>query len=715
MLGEEVEKSLKGFRFHGVEFTEDTGTGQARGECPWCGKAKFYANYKTKLFDCKTCGEHGNFEQFLAIHARYCADMLWKSTSAEAEAARKVLALNRGLPRSAFQAWGVGWDGDSYTIECRIPNGMTTDLRKWRPGGNLISTPGTKVGLFGAEWLALAGRRKETVYVCEGEWDAMALSWLLKKLGMKGIVVGVPGANTFKPEWVPLFKDRDVVALYDADGAGEQGEKKCYQMIKSATRSLKFVIWPTEVPDGFDTRDWIKYGACKMKSPEKSWAKLQLLFTGTRPRVEAKVAQIEDATGTGQEEVPSLDPIGREELVRVYRKWLHIRDDDPIAIVMGTCLANRIPGDPLWMFLVAPPGGMKSELLMSLAKSERTYACSSLTPHTLVSGANFTGGGDPSLIPLLNGKVLIIKDFTTILTSHPMARDEIFGQMRDAYDGRFEKQFGNGVYRKYESTFGVLAGVTPSIDAYSSLHSGLGERFLKYRMDADIGTEDEEARILRAIGNVNQEVHMRAALQEAAARFLVKEVDTNALPTVSDETRRRIAALAMLVARMRGVVNRDRYNSQMLVAKASHEIGTRLAKQFSKLALGISIYYGDSEVGERAYRLVVKVATDSVPDKIEETVRTLYQIGTVATDTQTGQPKTLDVATKAKGLTLSTVYRTLQDLDMIGMLKGTKQEKHTEWALRPNVLAMIQSSGAYGGGVAASRKAVVKRKVVVRR
>ena len=83
--------NLRGFTFHGVEFNTEVGN-QSVGDCPFCGKEnKFYANSETRLWDCKVCQKHGNFEDFLAgVLVSYQKDITQKDL--------KRLAGDRDLP-----------------------------------------------------------------------------------------------------------------------------------------------------------------------------------------------------------------------------------------------------------------------------------------------------------------------------------------------------------------------------------------------------------------------------------------------------------------------------------------------------------------------------------------------------------------------------------------------------------------------------------------
>ena len=70
------------------------------------------------------------------------------------------------------------------------------------------------------------------------------------------------------------------------------------------------------------------------------------------------------------------------------------------------------------------------------------------------------GDNDPSLIPKLDGKVLVIKDFTVILKERHEIASAILSQLRDAFDGSIRKAFGTGKDKKYNAKFGVIAAVT---------------------------------------------------------------------------------------------------------------------------------------------------------------------------------------------------------------------------------------------------------------
>ncbi len=297
----------------------------------------------------------------------------------------------------------------------------------------------------------------------------------------------------------------------------------------------------------------------------------------------------------------------REQYLKVLSQWLYLEDQQAIDVIMATAICIYLPGDPIWMFIITAAGGMKTEILRTFSNN-RTFSTSTLTPQTLISGLK--GRKDIDLMPKLDGKLLIIKDFTSILSKKAEDQAGIFADLREAYDGYLEKSFGSGVGTKsYKSSFGVLAGVTDAIDMYRVVHALLGERFLKCRLH----TNPKEA-IERASSLAGKEVEMRAALTEATnscmAYYAEKASEYEAV-IVEKQTHHKITALADLTAKLRSEVARDRFHK--VLYQPQPEIGTRLAKQLRKLAQGLSVFYEHDCIGDAEYNVLLRIAQDTVP------------------------------------------------------------------------------------------------------
>lgn len=113
------------------------------------------------------------------------------------------------------------------------------------------------------------------------------------------------------------------------------------------------------------------------------------------------------------------------------------------------------------------------------------------------------------------------------------------------------------------------------------------------------------ARIERALSNAASEEQMRAELSNAALGVLAQQPSRPLLP---DAIAGRVKHLANLVATARSAVPRDRSGTVTHVPEP--EIGTRVAKQLKKVAMGVAMARGIGEVDADVYRVVVRVALD---------------------------------------------------------------------------------------------------------
>lgn len=657
-----IDERVRAYIQHKVIFIRKAAT-ELVGHCPFCKKqAHFYVSVETQLFSCKTCGQEGNQDTFLHLMSELYEKQMKKSHKTKLWEDRKI------RPKT-FSEWGVGWSGSFYSIPmAKNPKGKVINIHRYEPGGKLRSTSNCKLCFMGPKeeyW-----NNSETLWVCEGEWDAMALWEMLRKRGINQDVIAAPGTSVCPRNCDFLFSGKDVKVVYDNDKAGVDGMRRVKATMGPVSKSMQFIHWPSSYDQGYDIRDFYvdnNFDASKI-TEIKSWLR------NTIPGEQNEGSNEEQFTGPG---------LHHKKVEEVYKKWLHMHDTTCLDAMFGTIFANRIPGEPIWMFLVAPPGGMKSELLMSLADAKGTYELTTMTPQTLISGANL-GGSDPSLIPFLDGKVAIVKDFTTILQMDKNARDEIFGILRDVYDGRCSKPFGNGIVRNYESRFGILSGVTMSIESISAHSVVLGERFIRFRLPSSRVSQRKMA-IKKALENIAQYDIMQKELRETAAAVVDYDINSNQLPEIDDYTMERITGLAQWVADLRGVVVKDPYTRQVMF-RPTPEIGTRLAKQLCKLAYGVAIYRGEHHISRRTYDILVRVARSSIPDLVEGIVRTMFY--------RTGHGKdriSQEEISKAINVPTSTVSSILSDL----LFQKVVRKEAGKWALSKPLCKLIEELDVY--------------------
>ena len=208
----------------------------------------------------------------------------------------------------------------------------------------------------------------------------------------------------------------------------------------------------------------------------------------------------QDDSGEPQIDLGTIEPLSLESGLEVFRKWLVDLDTEALELVLGVVAANALQADPVFLFVVGPPSSGKTELVRALYGHPATKHLTTVTPAALISGYE-SAVFEPSLIPKLDGKTLVIKDFTPVLEMNREKRAEVFSVFRDAYDGHCGKSFGNGKSKSFRSRFNIIAAVTGAIDQCTESMQSLGERFLRI----NIQTGDRRLRTVRSLQNANRE------------------------------------------------------------------------------------------------------------------------------------------------------------------------------------------------------------------
>jgi len=668
---------LKGYAQHGVVY-QKVNEDQAIGTCPFCHKPnKFYTHVDGAVWDCKVCITSGNFQAFMKkIYLEYVP--MFEGEPSD------LLRKDRMLRPQTFRAWDVGFSGMFYSIPVRgLKPESIVDILRYNIGKGSRSTTGAKKGLIVPKKLYESKR----VYLCEGEWDAMAMWECLRSQQIYNDVYGAPGAGALPNRYGEWFFDKDVVVLFDNDEAGIRGAQRVGNVLEGYASTVEYLHWPKGTPDKYDIKD-LYFSEKKQGNKVLNFIKQNCNMNP--PRTVGERAEVKDAEDQKSSDYLKGIGISRDEAISRYREWLHLPNPECIDVLFGSVFANRIGADPLWMFLVAPPGGSKSELLMSLSDAPLIITTTSLTPAALVSG-QANGAGDPSLLPKLNGKLLVIKDFTTILSKPIWELNQILGVLRDAYDGEYEQRYGNAVHRKYKTKFGIMAGVTLVIEGFQSMSAVLGERFLKYKIGQlgkiIVGTEV----IRKTLENLGEETQMRSGLREIAKDVLNRPITFADAPAKDPESMEKIIKLSQWISSLRGVVSREKYTGQINF-KPMAEIGTRLAKQLYMLAMGISIFKQEDTISESTYQTIVKVGRDTAPDRVEEIVRQLYL--NTSPNTELEYATTRDISDWTR-FPEGTVRFILQDLDLLSIVKKEKGNIRGGWRLSASVTKLIQQLDIY--------------------
>lgn len=268
--------------WHGV--TTSVVNAEFIGDCPFAdcpsfidGKPdKFTMNRQTAQWQCFVCGRKGNAYTFLEnIHHNWL-----QQTTEEHYTAVRVLRKN-AVDLIDLVEMQIAYNGS--TKEWMFPawnsEGKVSNLYVWReqfsPSSGkkfrqFMSSPSCSHVPYGIHRLRSGTNRP--IWVVEGHWDYIAAMGLFRRLGLSGTMdlLAAPGAGTFPRKHLSIFNGRDVILCFDNDPAGVAGMDGIITNMVSnhvMPTSIKRIIWPASLSQGFDVSDVIT------SLPQSLWKK----------------------------------------------------------------------------------------------------------------------------------------------------------------------------------------------------------------------------------------------------------------------------------------------------------------------------------------------------------------------------------------------------------------------------------------------------------
>ncbi|MGD0549516.1 MAG: hypothetical protein ABSA81_03085 [Candidatus Bathyarchaeia archaeon] len=374
------------------------------------------------------------------------------------------------------------------------------------------------------------------------------------------------------------------------------------------------------------------------------------------------------------------EPLTLDDLHRIFQRWLYIEDTDLIEVLLACAIDRKIPGDPVWLMLIVASGGLKSELLKALLwLTKMTIEADGLTARSIVSGlTNAKGEVLRGFAVEADGKVVVMKDFTEFLSKEHNERGEIIGQFRTWYDGSVSRRFGSqDKILTVHSRIGLIIGVTPAVDIFTSVLGSLGERFLKIRYHQDREKSQLMARKWRG-----HEEEMRRQLGMAVYRFIhtlkLENLKPDQIPLVPPEIEDTIGALAELLAFGRAILPRHLGDKGSGSYDPEPEYSTRSVKQMLKLAAAITLIRGKPTVTLDEFKIVARIAEDSCAPHRLKIFQAMFNRSLNASE-----------VSRETGVARATVYDALEDMEILQFAKAEEIRegdlKVTRYTLTPMI------------------------------
>ncbi len=259
--------------------------------------------------------------------------------------------------------------------------------------------------------------------------------------------------------------------------------------------------------------------------------------------------------------------------------------------------------------IIGGSGDGKTETVTSLREgaffeSHLTNA-SSLMSHTPKKEAE--GGTGGILRKMGNRGILILKDFTSVLSRPYEARQEILAALREIYDGYWIRSSGadGGRTTEWEGRITIIGASTSEYDRHYGVISQMGERFMLVRLD---GRRNRREKGRQARDNSEHEVQMRAELSECVTGLL-EAVEPESLPALTVEDEDRLLDVADIATLMRTPARRE---DGVFLGMYEPEQPTRFLKQLKQLVRG-GMAIGLSR--EAAMRAAMRCARDSIEQR----------------------------------------------------------------------------------------------------
>lgn len=376
-----------------------------------------------------------------------------------------------------------------------------------------------------------------------------------------------------------------------------------------------------------------------------------------------------------EEEAPEILPLcDVKELLDTFKKWLYVTEDYNIVGPSVAAMANFCPGEPDIIGVIGPSGSIKTELIRSLGETQNqfVYPISSITEHTLCSGHKESR----DLLPQLKGRLLTIKDLTSILSKKEEVRGQIFADFREISDGYIHKEFGNGVIKEYRDLHSsILFASTNAIERYYSMYANLGQRIIFLRPKND----SEKARE-RAFQNRGKQKEMRQELHATMTAFVSSikaTIETRGLPLTSDEVQEEMGPFYDFLAIARTPIHRD-YKTDEIDEIPEPEFPTRICNTISRLCEVHALIFSREEVGPDDKAFGLRVILDNIPTRRWQILRNMpSRLDDSKENLIPGWSTTSSIATGAD-MSTEAAKRTLAELISLKLIERWVREDKTD-------------------------------------
>jgi predicted transcriptional regulator len=260
--------------------------------------------------------------------------------------------------------------------------------------------------------------------------------------------------------------------------------------------------------------------------------------------------------------------------------------------------------------VISGSGNAKTETVNSVSGVDHTITISTIASEAALLSAtsNKKVGATGGILRRLGDQgVLVIKDFTSIISGDRKARTQILAALREIHDGKWNRSVGadGGQTISWEGRIILICACTTAWDSAYSVVAQMGPRFITIRSSARVG---REAAGQRSIRNTGKENIIRSKITQVVTALINDARLDDDDAELSEDEENRLVAAADIVTLARTGVEVD-YQGNVIDAHEP-EMPTRFVKQL------VLIFRGALSIGierKSALALALRCARDSIP------------------------------------------------------------------------------------------------------
>lgn len=345
-----------------------------------------------------------------------------------------------------------------------------------------------------------------------------------------------------------------------------------------------------------------------------------------------------------------------------------------LKLILAVAASCSFPNSSmLWLLLVGVPSSGKTDIVRLIKEADTTYYLDNLTQNAFISGERANKDNKVyDLLPLLDKKCLVIKDWTSIFSLDERMTKKLLGDLVGIYDKEFTKFSSRRGNIGYVSAFSQLGCITPAtLNRHTHYMNMVGPRFLCYTMPSST-LESENQSYEQIFSNQDRSlIEKEARLYVSSYLAQLVQKSPNIKP-LSKEVQGYLRIAAELMSKCRGIVilqsasfkNESGEDVKYYeVLDVQIEQPWRAVQQLITLAKYLAFVMDKDEVGVSELTIIKEIVLSSMPADRSQALRVV---------------KNQDGAITAKGLTeffdrsIKTSRRLLDELVALKVLEKIK-------------------------------------------